>query len=122
MTKKDVQNIMREARLMRYFSHPNVVALYGIAATQEPLMIVMELVRHLVLIKGYSNPWQAANGALDTYLKTNTVDMPKKLEMCLQAAWGIEYIHKKMCLHRDIAARNCLYGEDKVALTDSYVV
>lgn len=37
-----------QARLMRDFNHPNVVRLYGVAATQEPLMLVMELVRTTV--------------------------------------------------------------------------
>lgn len=33
---------------MRNLDHPNIVKLYGVAAGQEPLMLVMELVR-----KGY---------------------------------------------------------------------
>ncbi|KAK6042364.1 hypothetical protein COOONC_20132 [Cooperia oncophora] len=42
--------------------------------------------------------------------------MDKKNEMCLQAAWGLEYLHAKNVLHRDIAARNCLYGDNKARL------
>ncbi|KHJ87346.1 hypothetical protein OESDEN_12882 [Oesophagostomum dentatum] len=30
------------------------------------------------------------------------------------AAWGTEYLHRSNVLHRDIAARNCLYDEDKI--------
>lgn len=42
-----------EARLMRDFNHPNVTRLYGVAATQEPLMLVMELVRKTDLPYSY---------------------------------------------------------------------
>lgn len=33
--------------------------------------------------------------------------------MCAGAAWGIEYLHYMNCIHRDIAARNCLYTNRK---------
>lgn len=34
--------------------------------------------------------------------------------MCLGAAQGLQYLHANHCIHRDIAARNCLYSNDKV--------
>lgn len=40
--------------------------------------------------------------------------MKTRIEMCMGAAWGVEYLHSKNVIHRDIAARNCLYGENKV--------
>ncbi|GMT00717.1 hypothetical protein PENTCL1PPCAC_22891, partial [Pristionchus entomophagus] len=95
---------MREDRLMRNLDHPNIVKLYGVAAGQEPLMLVMEL---------------ATDGALDSYLgKNELLPQGKRMEMICQAAWGIEYLHGKNCLHRDIAARNCLYGGGNVKITD----
>ncbi|KAK6045112.1 protein tyrosine kinase [Cooperia oncophora] len=30
------------------------------------------------------------------------------------AAQGVEYLHKQSCIHMDLAARNCLYSQDKV--------
>uniref|UniRef100_A0A1I7ZZR1 Tyrosine-protein kinase n=1 Tax=Steinernema glaseri TaxID=37863 RepID=A0A1I7ZZR1_9BILA len=50
-------------------------------------------------------------------LKTNLTPS-QKMDMCLGAAWGLEYMHAKNVLHRDIAARNCLVQEGKIKLSD----
>lgn len=95
---------MLEARTMRKLGHQHVVRYYGVAVLQEPIYLVMEL---------------ASDGALDAYLKKNELlPIDKRNEMLLQAAWGLEYIHAKPMLHRDIAARNCLYGDGKVKISD----
>ncbi|EGT46425.1 hypothetical protein CAEBREN_30405 [Caenorhabditis brenneri] len=104
LTKDQIKEFMGEARVMRQFNHPHVVRFYGVAATTEPLYMVMEL---------------ASNGALDSYLKKNPdLSLDKKNEMILQAAWGLEYLHGKPVIHRDIAARNCLYGDNRVKISD----
>lgn len=104
MTKEQIKEFMREARIMRPLSHPHVVKFYGVAAGEEPLYMVMEL---------------ASNGSLDGYLKKNPdLSLERYNEMVLQAAWGIEYLHTLSIIHRDIAARNCLYGDRAVKISD----
>lgn len=57
-------------------------------------------------------------GALDSYLKKVKQPTEKLTEMVVQAAWGLDYMHRNNVLHRDIAARNCLYGNNNVKIAD----
>ncbi|PIO72187.1 SH2 domain protein [Teladorsagia circumcincta] len=99
ISKDLIRDVMKEARLMRGLQHPNVVNLYGVGMLDQPLYILLEYV---------------AGGALKTYLRKNkdTITKAEKIQMSLGAAWGIDYLHKTNILHRDIAARNCLYDYD----------
>ncbi|VDM56582.1 unnamed protein product [Angiostrongylus costaricensis] len=57
---------------------------------------------------------KSVSGALKSYLRKNKdfITKEERSQMALGAAWGIEHLHKKNILHRDIAARNCLYDQD----------
>uniref|UniRef100_A0A0N4ZNK1 Tyrosine-protein kinase n=1 Tax=Parastrongyloides trichosuri TaxID=131310 RepID=A0A0N4ZNK1_PARTI len=98
LTKKQIKEFSKECRLMRKLDHPNIVKFYGLAAQQEPLMLVMELVK---------------NGSLDHYLMKNTIEIPVKIKMCHGAGKGLNYLHSLNIMHRDIAARNCLVDADE---------
>jgi serine/threonine protein kinase len=78
LTKDQVSDIMYEARIMRMFEHPNVIKIHGVSALKEPIMLVLEL---------------ASDGALDSYLRKNTVSVQAKGEMCCGASFGLEYLH-----------------------------
>uniref|UniRef100_A0A7E4VFS4 Tyrosine-protein kinase n=1 Tax=Panagrellus redivivus TaxID=6233 RepID=A0A7E4VFS4_PANRE len=104
LTKEQIKSINREARIMRNLHHSNIIKLYGVAAEIEPIMLVIEL---------------ADKGALNTYLEKHPeTPAEKRLQMCAQAAFGVEYLHSKHLIHCDLAARNCLYGEGKVKISD----
>ncbi|KAF7636115.1 Protein kinase domain-containing protein [Meloidogyne graminicola] len=102
-TKDQIKEFMNEARVMRKFKHPNVIYCYGVAVGQEPLMIVMDL---------------ASEGALKDHLQRQRRSVRSKLYMCLGAASGLNHVHEKNVVHCDIAARNCLFSENKVKIAD----
>ncbi|KAK6061228.1 hypothetical protein COOONC_01109 [Cooperia oncophora] len=43
--KAKIKEMMKEARLMRNFRHKNVVRIYGVAVDEQPLYIILELVK-----------------------------------------------------------------------------
>ncbi|KAM3723591.1 Fer-related kinase [Dirofilaria immitis] len=101
--KEKVKEMMHEARLMRYFDHENVVKIHGVAVCREPLMIIIEMVKGGCL----SDVLECRKGKID--------EIEKVENMSLGSARGLEYIHIQGIIHRDIAARNVLYTEQKVA-------
>ncbi|XGW24632.1 hypothetical protein V3C99_006230 [Haemonchus contortus] len=102
-----LDEMYREARLMRQYRHKNVVRFYGVVLkSADSAMIVMEYVD---------------GGALNDYLKKNTnVNVKTRISYAIDAATGLAYLHAKSCMHRDVACRNCLIDVSKgiVKLTD----
>lgn len=101
-----MKEVMAEARLMRSLNHPNIVRCRGIAVLEQPVYIVIDFI---------------TGGGLDSFLKKNgkTLTMDEKNKMAISAAWGIEFMHSHDIIHRDIAARNCLYDKKNlVKLSD----
>ncbi|KIH48038.1 hypothetical protein ANCDUO_21896, partial [Ancylostoma duodenale] len=46
------------------------------------------------------------------------ITIPKRVDMCTQGSYGLEYLHSRDCIHRDIATRNCLIDKGIVKLAD----
>uniref|UniRef100_A0A0R3RQ09 Tyrosine-protein kinase n=1 Tax=Elaeophora elaphi TaxID=1147741 RepID=A0A0R3RQ09_9BILA len=103
--RKTVEQICREARIMRRLEHPNVVRLYGIAISKEPIMLLTEWLK---------------DGSLDVFLATkgSTLSIREKLYFCLDIASGLEFLHNNGVIHRDISARNCLVEDMCVKISD----
>ncbi|CAB3397191.1 unnamed protein product [Caenorhabditis bovis] len=104
-TKSMIEEVCKEARIMRKYQHPNIVNFYGVCVEREPIMLVMEL---------------ANMGALDSYLQNekNNVTLRDKMRFSLDAAKGLEYLHQHGCIHRDVAARNFLVHKCSVKISD----
>uniref|UniRef100_A0A8C8VHP2 Tyrosine-protein kinase n=1 Tax=Pelusios castaneus TaxID=367368 RepID=A0A8C8VHP2_9SAUR len=89
---------LQEARILKQYSHPNIVRLIGVCTQKQPIYIVMELVQ---------------GGDFLTFLRSEGQQLKVKelLKMTENAAAGMEYLESKHCIHRDLAARNCLVTE-----------
>ena len=119
--KSDADDKMREAfekevKFMARLKHENVVRLLGVCLSSNAF-IMMEYMesgdlnhylRDKDLITAESYP-----------LPDNAVTVPVLVYMCLQVARGMHYLASLRFIHRDLATRNILVGQDyKVKIAD----
>ena len=102
---------LQEASIMKEFNTHHIVALFGVVSNGQPALVVMEYYRH---------------GNLRDYLRSRRPNSPENVDNALpptlhqiylwaaQIADGMAYLEAKKFVHRDLACRNCLLGEDMV--------
>ncbi|PIO62452.1 protein tyrosine kinase [Teladorsagia circumcincta] len=85
--KAKIDDMHREARMMRQYKHRHVVAFHGVVnESADRVMIVMELIN---------------GGGLDHYLQKNPNIHPlMKTFYAANVAFGLMYLHSKRCMHR----------------------
>ncbi|XP_065517776.1 muscle, skeletal receptor tyrosine-protein kinase isoform X1 [Lathamus discolor] len=115
-------DFQREAALMAEFDNPNIVKLLGVCAVGKPMCLLFEYM---------------AYGDLNEYLRDRSprnlcslvheslderICLPNPLTLCCtsqlciakQVAAGMAYLSERKFVHRDLATRNCLVGENMV--------
>ncbi|KAI6237722.1 Tyrosine-protein kinase [Aphelenchoides besseyi] len=94
--------LIQEGQLMRSVRHANVIKFYGIAFDTLPVKIVMEL---------------CCGGSVEKLLQvfTDQISVPERVKIAREAAKGLEYLHSKDIVHRDLAVRNILISSQGVS-------
>lgn len=103
-----VSEFYDEAKTMAEFNHPNILKLIGLA---------LDDTSHLPII---ITEWMA-NGDLKSYITNehNTIKMRDLFEFAFDIAKGMEYLHARKYIHRDLACRNCLLDDrQRVKIAD----
>ncbi|EDV23928.1 uncharacterized protein TRIADDRAFT_15161, partial [Trichoplax adhaerens] len=97
------------------FNHENIVKLIGVSFTSDPYYLILEYMQNGNLHDYLANnaaPIQAehrvAIGKSVEYLEHSDL-----IRFLVQAASALNYLSNLRVIHRDIAARNCLLGENK---------
>ena len=96
-----IQEFLEEVKLMISFRHPNLIQLYAVCTKEEPIYMVCELMKH---------------GSLLDYLRNDgrALDITRLIDMSAQVASGMAYLEAQSFIHRELAARNVLVGENLV--------
>ena len=97
----------KEIKFMSRLQHPNVVRFIGVCY-YDPAFIMMEYMKEGDLsqfLQRYSEI--VTTPSSDTQIATSTV-----IQMALQIASGMKYLASQNFIHRDLASRNCLVGEN----------
>ncbi|XP_060649091.1 dual specificity protein kinase pyk3-like isoform X2 [Drosophila nasuta] len=89
------KNILREIENLQKCTHPNIITLYGVSKYSDNICLLFEY---------------ADCGSLYKFLHRTKreVSMDERIDWMLQCAKGIEYLHKKSIVHRDLKTQNLL--------------
>ncbi|XP_005474764.1 muscle, skeletal receptor tyrosine-protein kinase isoform X4 [Oreochromis niloticus] len=122
----DMQNdFQREAALMAAFDHPNIVRLLGVCAVGKPMCLMFEYMAHgdLNEFLRRRSPTQSvrtlsraslSGRSFSSELEAGPLSCTEQLLISKQIAAGMAYLSERKFVHRDLATRNCLVGEEMV--------
>ena len=91
--------VIEQIELMKKFENPNVIKLYGVCTNGDPMYILTDLMKP---------------GSLLAFLRSNkdTLQDDLLLQIGIQVARGMAYLHTHFVIHRDIRADNVLIDEN----------
>jgi hypothetical protein len=98
-TKGSRLEFLQEARTMVQLHHPNLVNIYGVCTTAEPVLIVSELCAH---------------GSLKSFLPSHqakSLIVSDIRQMIREICTAMAFVSSEGIIHRDLAARNVLVEE-----------
>jgi len=111
------QDFQRDSELMADLRHPNIVCLLGVVQKDEPQCLIFEympqgdLHEYLIMHSPKSDIALSVNsdGEADRILDHGDMSY-----IAIQIASGMEYLSQHHYVHRDLATRNCLVGQNMV--------
>ncbi|XP_060136069.1 BDNF/NT-3 growth factors receptor isoform X1 [Zootoca vivipara] len=101
----------REAELLTNLQHEHIVKFYGVCVEGDPLIMVFEYMKH-----GDLNKFLRAHGPDAALMAEGShlteLTQSQMLHIAQQIAAGMVYLASQHFVHRDLATRNCLVGEN----------
>uniref|UniRef100_A0A3Q3AJZ3 Tyrosine-protein kinase receptor n=1 Tax=Kryptolebias marmoratus TaxID=37003 RepID=A0A3Q3AJZ3_KRYMA len=112
-TESGRADFYREAELLTNLQHEHIVTFYGVCVESDPLIMVFEYMKH-----GDLNKFLRSHGP-DAVLMADgqhsilvELTQSQMLHIAQQIAAGMVYLASQHFVHRDLATRNCLVGEN----------
>jgi len=94
----DSEQFLTETQLMRKLIHPRLVQLYAVCSLEEPMYLILELMKF---------------GSLIDYLRVNSSILQTKdlVDIAGQIATGMAFLESQNYIHGDLSSRNILVGD-----------
>ncbi|XP_070556590.1 tyrosine kinase receptor Cad96Ca-like isoform X2 [Ptychodera flava] len=112
---EEKENFMREIAMMKSLScdHPNIITLLGCCTVTEPIYMIVELAKYGSLLDSLRSRRKDC-----IYVNINgisqTVPQKELLQYISQIAKGMSFLEQERFVHRDLATRNILLGENRI--------
>ncbi|XP_012878721.1 PREDICTED: muscle, skeletal receptor tyrosine-protein kinase isoform X6 [Dipodomys ordii] len=117
-------DFQREAALMAEFDNPNIVKLLGVCAVGKPMCLLFEYMAYGDLnefLRSMSPHTVCSLSHSDLSMRARVsspgpppLSCAEQLCIARQVAAGMAYLSERKFVHRDLATRNCLVGENMV--------
>ncbi|ELW70575.1 Muscle, skeletal receptor tyrosine-protein kinase [Tupaia chinensis] len=117
-------DFQREAALMAEFDNPNIVKLLGVCAVGKPMCLLFEYMAYGDLnefLRSMSPHTVCSLSHSDLSMRAPVsspgpppLSCAEQLCIARQVAAGMAYLSERKFVHRDLATRNCLVGENMV--------
>lgn len=108
-SQDDNKSFRKEVKCMSKLRHPNVVQILAVCWEREEQFILLEYMQNGDLYN-FLKYYNSVNMGHETY--GSTISYHKLVHICTQIASAMEYLASRKFVHRDLATRNCLVGDD----------
>ncbi|XP_076066528.1 discoidin domain-containing receptor 2-like isoform X2 [Oratosquilla oratoria] len=105
-------DFQREVQILARLQDPNIVQVVGVCSREEPLCMVVEYMEHGDLNQFLQAHVAETASPRNTHAKTLSYGC--LIYMATQIASGMKYLESLNFVHRDLATRNCLVGNNHI--------
>ncbi|XP_035976327.1 epithelial discoidin domain-containing receptor 1 isoform X4 [Halichoerus grypus] len=116
-TKNARNDFLKEVKIMSRLKDPNIIRLLGVCVQDDPLCMITDYMENGDLnqfLSAHQLEDKVAEGAPGDgeAAQGPTISYPMLLHVAAQIASGMRYLATLNFVHRDLATRNCLVGEN----------
>ncbi|XP_075411453.1 epithelial discoidin domain-containing receptor 1 isoform X2 [Tenrec ecaudatus] len=110
-TKNARNDFLKEVKIMSRLKDPNIIRLLGVCVQDDPLCMITDFMENGDLNQ-FLSAHHLEDKAADGAAQGPTISYPMLLHVAAQIASGMCYLATLNFVHRDLATRNCLVGEN----------